>query len=569
MHQPIAGSDLDSDAVKIVDRLTRFDHAAYLVGGCVRDLLLGHKPKDFDIATSATPRQIKRLFRNCRIIGRRFRLAHIYFQNGKVIEVATFRAQDDEGAGGETGTDRGDLLIRDDNQFGTMEEDALRRDFTINSLFYDVKKGTVLDHADGLGDLRRKLVCTIGDPTIRFKEDPIRILRAIKFAARLDFEIEAETLQALRKTCGEIPKAAAPRILEELNRFCRGGAARRSFELLRDYGVFEVIAPELAKRYKNQPAAWDLLFKLLEGFDQQTRDGIEVSTGQILGALLFPAVMGEFGWRHDGSIETVEELDARAVIDRLLRPLAVRLRMAKKDQEHCRQIISTLQRMVPIASMHRNTRRAVLRRLSLPHAMTTLSTLAEIHGGEYAEAEQHWRKATSGQRGREDGASGKSARPSTEDAAAAPKPRRRRRGSRGGASRRDGSRRRAGDEDKAGDGTPPPKPPAPPAPRSRPKPENLPPVWDDDYFFAALPTVPEGTAKSVEGNRYGAVEPDPPDDEATEARGETAPKDVPTEARDETESKDEAPRPKRRRRPRRRRKPGPPSGGESDGTQDS
>jgi poly(A) polymerase len=298
VHQPIARTDLDADAVKIVHRLTRFDHAAYLVGGCVRDLLLDHKPKDFDIATSATPRQIKRLFRNCRIIGRRFRLAPIYFQNGKVIEVATFRAQDDEGTGGERGAEGGDLLIRDDNQFGTMEEDALRRDFTINSLFYDVNKGTVLDHADGLGDLRRRLVRTIGDPTIRFKEDPIRILRAIKFAARLDFEIETGTLDALKKTRGEIPKAAAPRILEELNRFCRGGAARRSFELMRDYDVFDVIAPGLAKRYKSQPASWDLLFKLLEGFDRHTQDGIEVTTGQILAALLLPVLMTEFGHRR-------------------------------------------------------------------------------------------------------------------------------------------------------------------------------------------------------------------------------------------------------------------------------
>lgn len=552
VHQPIARSDLDSDAVKIVHRLTRFDHAAYLVGGCVRDLLLERKPKDFDIGTSATPRQIKRLFRNCRIIGRRFRLAHIYFQNGKVIEVATFRAQEDEGPGGDSGSEGGDLLIRDDNQFGTMEEDALRRDFTINSLFYDVNKGTVLDHADGLGDLRRRLVRNIGDPTIRFKEDPIRILRAIKFAARLDFQIETGTLQALKETRGELPKAAAPRILEEINRFCRGGAARRSFELLRDYGVFEVIAPGIAKRYKSQPEAWDLLFKLLEGFDRQTEDGIEVTTGQILAALMLPVVMTEFGWQHDGTIQPAEDLDVRAVIEDLLRPLALRLRMAKKDQEHCRQIISTLQRMVPIASMHRNTRRALLRRLSLPHAMTVLATLAEIHGGDYAEADQHWRKATSGQRGREDGATKASGPRSTEGAAEATKPRKRRRGSRGGASRRDGSRDRTRDEDKNKKGDGPPAKPT--APRSRPKDENLPPVWDDDYFFAALPSVPEGTAKSVEGDRYGAKAQDPQEEQPTEAAEQTAPE------------ADEAPKPKRRRR--RRRRPSRPSGGEGDGSKD-
>jgi poly(A) polymerase len=542
VHRPIERSDLDPDAVKIVHRLTRFDHAAYLVGGCVRDLLLDRKPKDFDIGTSATPRQIKRLFRNCRIIGRRFRLAHIYFQNGKVIEVATFRAQEDEG---EAGADGGDLLIRDDNLFGTMEEDALRRDFTINSLFYDVNKGTVLDHADGLGDLRRRLIRTIGDPTIRFKEDPIRILRAIKFAARLDFQIETKTLQALKQTRTDLPKAAAPRILEELNRFCRGGAARRSFELLRDYGVFEVIAPEIAGRYKSEPATWELLSKLLEGFDRQIQDGGEVTTGQILGALLLPAVMADLGWRTDGSIETVEGLDVRAVVDKLLRPLAMRLRIAKKDQEHCRQVIATLQRMVPVETMHRNTRRSVLRRISLPHALTNLGTLAEIYGKEYAEAEQYWRKATSGQRPREDGAAKPPAGPADEAAPDEQKPRRRRRGSRGGASRRDGSRDKAGDEEKKGD-RPPAKASAPP---TRPKKdENLPPVWDYDYFFAALPSVPEGTGKSVEGDRYGArpAPTESPVEEAVETR------EAAVESREETSPDNEAPKPKRRRRRRRR-----------------
>ena len=180
------------------------------------------QPKDFDIATSATPRQVKRLFSNCRIIGRRFRLAHVYFQSGKIIEVATFRARDaearprgDDPADG-AADDADDLLIRDDNVFGTPEEDALRRDFTINALFYDVNAETVIDHADGLGDLRRRLVRTIGDPEIRFREDPIRILRAIKFAARLDFAIEPTTLEALS---GHAPRSPRPP---------RRGSSRRS-----------------------------------------------------------------------------------------------------------------------------------------------------------------------------------------------------------------------------------------------------------------------------------------------------------------------------------------------------
>ena len=186
VERRIPRAGLDPDAVKIVQRLTRYRHASYLVGGCVRDLLLGLKPKDFDIATSATPRQVKRLFRNSRVIGRRFRLAHVYFRDGKIIEVATFRSQEE----GNDDSDGDDVMIRDDNVFGTLAEDALRRDFTINQLYYDLEGAKVIDHAHGLADLERRLVRTIGEPELRFREDPIRILRAIKFAARLDLSID-------------------------------------------------------------------------------------------------------------------------------------------------------------------------------------------------------------------------------------------------------------------------------------------------------------------------------------------------------------------------------------------
>ena len=301
VHMPIPSQELDPDAVKIIQRLTRFDHTAYLVGGCVRDLLLDRRPKDFDIATSATPRQVKRSFSNCRIIGRRFRLAHVNFHGKKIIEVATFRARDGEDGNGSIAPDD-DLLIRDDNVFGTPEEDALRRDFTINALFYDVNAGNVLDHADGLGDLRRHLVRTIGEPEIRFREDPIRILRAIRFAARLAFQIEKTTLDAIVRTRNEIPKAAPPRILEEINRFCRGGAARRSFELARETGVFDVILPELAGGYATEPKTWRLAASLLTTLDRRQSQGEETSMGEIFAALLLPLLARRLGWKEDGTL---------------------------------------------------------------------------------------------------------------------------------------------------------------------------------------------------------------------------------------------------------------------------
>ena len=229
---------IDPDADRVVRKLTRAGHKAYLVGGCVRDLLVAKTPKDFDVATSATPNEIKSTFRNCRIIGRRFRLAHVFF-GAKIIETSTFRANPRD-------EDDHDLLIRRDNVFGTETEDARRRDFTINGLFYDVEREEVIDHVGGLADLDAKLVRTIGDPDIRFQEDPVRILRAIKFAARLDFGFEPATWRALLRWRGEISKCAPPRLLEEIHRLMRGGAARRSFELLVETGVLAVLSPYLA-----------------------------------------------------------------------------------------------------------------------------------------------------------------------------------------------------------------------------------------------------------------------------------------------------------------------------------
>jgi poly(A) polymerase len=229
---------IDPDADRVVRKLTRAGYKAYLVGGCVRDLLVARTPKDFDVATSATPNEIKATFRNSRIIGRRFRLAHVFF-GSKIIETATFRANPRD-------EDDHDLLIRRDNVFGTEAEDAKRRDFTINGLFYDVEREEVIDHVGGLADLDARLIRTIGDPDIRFQEDPVRMLRAIKFAARLNFGFDPATWRALLRWRSEISKCAPPRLLEEVHRLLRGGAARRSFELLVETGVLAVLSPYLA-----------------------------------------------------------------------------------------------------------------------------------------------------------------------------------------------------------------------------------------------------------------------------------------------------------------------------------
>jgi poly(A) polymerase len=234
---------VDPDALRVVRKLEQSGYQAYIVGGAVRDLLVGRRAKDFDIATNARPEDVKRVFRsNCRIIGRRFRLAHVFFGWGaRQFEVATFRRKpigvDEEGE---------DLLIRSDNAFGDAHEDAERRDFTINALFYDHDRGQILDWVGGLVDIERRVVRTIGDPDVRFREDPVRILRAIKFAARLDFGIDPDGYDAIVAHRDELGRSARPRLFEEILRLLRGGAARRSVYLAWDTGVLGVILPELS-----------------------------------------------------------------------------------------------------------------------------------------------------------------------------------------------------------------------------------------------------------------------------------------------------------------------------------
>jgi poly(A) polymerase len=355
----IAPDQIDSDAAKVIQRLRRYDHLAYLVGGCVRDLLLGRKPKDFDVVTSATPQEIKRLFRNCRIIGRRFRLAHIFF-GPKIIETSTFRQNpreaEEELDDGGTEAESGDLLIRRDNVFGTPEEDARRRDFTINGLFYDLESGQVIDHVTGLDDLKTRVVRTIGDPDIRFREDPVRILRAVKFAARCDLTIEPETYRRMMEHRQEITKCAQARVSEEFYRLLRGGAARRSMELLRETELLEILTPELA-RSLSQTTGDDQemrsrarLWAYLGALDRQVeRRPIPPSNALLLAALTLPALRDALDPDSTGVRDTGQ------LVARALQPTVERLKASRRDAELTRQILLALRYVLP--SQRPNRRR--------------------------------------------------------------------------------------------------------------------------------------------------------------------------------------------------------------------
>ena len=250
--------DIDPDALRVLYRLHQAGYIAYLVGGSVRDLLLGRRPKDFDIGTSAHPHQVKRLFRNCWIIGRRFRLAHIKFGT-KVIEVATFRRQvppdaeappvllPSEVQGPPDSADTGGEIrqLHRDNTFGTAEEDAFRRDFTVNALFYDIATFSLIDFVGGREDLEARMIRCIGDPNIRFAEDPVRMLRAIVLAARLDFRLDPPVIEAIMRHKALIGKAAPARLLEEYYKVLRSGESLRAFHFLGEVGLLQHITPEI------------------------------------------------------------------------------------------------------------------------------------------------------------------------------------------------------------------------------------------------------------------------------------------------------------------------------------
>src|SRR4051812_20389486 len=332
----IALDRIDPDAANVVRRLKDSGHAAYLVGGCVRDLLLGLKPKDFDVVTSATPQEIKRRFHNSRIIGRRFRLAHVFF-GPKIIETSTFRAnpremEDDDNDG--AAPESGDLLIRRDNVFGTPEQDARRRDFTINGLFYDIETKQVIDHVQGLPDLETRLVRTIGDPDIRFREDPIRILRAVKFAARCNLTIEAETYRRMMEHRQEITKCAQARVSEEFYRLLRAGAAKRSMELLVETEMLDILVPplgaalRLADPDETMREARARFWAYLEALDRQVeRRPTPPSNALLLATLALPPLRDALD-PDSTAVRDVGQLVAQAI-----HPVIERLKASRRDAE--------------------------------------------------------------------------------------------------------------------------------------------------------------------------------------------------------------------------------------------
>lgn len=331
-------SKFDPDALKVVSRLRSFGHEAYFVGGCVRDILLGRNPKDFDIATSATPNEVRNIFRNCRLIGRRFRLAHVYFKGGKIMEVSTFRANPAEAEeGGEEAAEAagGDLLITHDNVFGTAQEDARRRDFTINGLFYDIGEGEVIDYVRGRRDLDERFIRTIGDPERRMREDPVRILRAVRFACKLELDIESRTYAAMEGTVEDLTRCAPPRLLEETFRLIRGGISEPAIKLVAALDALKVLLPPIDAYFRtNGPEGEKDFYAHAAALDRKVKAGEPIDDAILLAALLVPLSRAEPVAEEDGGRPSV----ARAIED-LLAEFVQTARLPRRIAERCRMLL--------------------------------------------------------------------------------------------------------------------------------------------------------------------------------------------------------------------------------------
>lgn len=286
-QHPISRKDISPNALRVLYRLRDSGFAGYLVGGAVRDLLVGGHPKDFDVATDATPEQVKQLFRNCRLIGRRFRLAHVVFGN-EIIEVATFRANSDDGSG-DRELENG-RLVRD-NVYGSIEDDAVRRDFTANALYYAIEDFSVRDYTGGFEDVQARTLKLIGDPEQRYREDPVRMLRAVRLAAKLNFQIDPATAEPIKPLAPLLGDAAPARLFEEILKLFLSGHAVASFEGLERFDLLRALLPETAAALKSNRsgALRRMLMEGLAGTDRRVAHDEPVSPAFLFALLLWPA----------------------------------------------------------------------------------------------------------------------------------------------------------------------------------------------------------------------------------------------------------------------------------------
>lgn len=280
---------MSGNALKVLYRLNNSGYEAYLVGGCVRDLLLGLEPKDFDVATNASPEQVRKTFRNCRLIGRRFRLAHVHFGR-EIIEVATFRSSE-SGSDNDQKVGEDGRLLRD-NVFGSIEDDVWRRDFTVNSLYYNIKDFSIIDYTGGMGDHTESILRLIGDPATRYREDPVRMLRAVRFANKLGFTLAPDTEKPIFELAPLLKGIPAARLYDEALKIFLTGKGLQAFEMLRHYGLFSALFPQSDQCLSVEDNGFPRVFiaRALENSDNRIADGKSVTPYFLFSAFLWDSV---------------------------------------------------------------------------------------------------------------------------------------------------------------------------------------------------------------------------------------------------------------------------------------
>lgn len=326
-HHSISRKNISDNALKVLYRLNKAGYEAYLVGGSVRDLLLGARPKDFDVATNATPDQVRKLFRNCRLVGRRFRLAHIMFGR-EIIEVATFRAGHDSQTNKDMAHQSHDGMLLRDNVYGSLEEDALRRDFTINSLYYSTSDFSVRDYANGLHDLENGIIRLIGDPETRYREDPVRMLRAIRFASKLNMQIEPETAKPIKRLAPLLKEIPSARLFEESLKLLQSGHGYQSYKLLCEYHLFQQLFPIIARHFTpNHDSNMErLLTQVLKNTDYRIKNEMRVNPAYLFAAMLwYPLIEHAQKLSHESGLSYYDSflLATNDILDEQCNSLAI------------------------------------------------------------------------------------------------------------------------------------------------------------------------------------------------------------------------------------------------------
>lgn len=387
-EHPISRQQISENALKVLYRLHGAGFEAFLVGGGVRDLLLGGKPKDFDVATNATPEQLRQLFRNCRLIGRRFRLAHIMFGRD-IVEVATFRGHHQETSQSQNiaAQSEAGMLLRD-NVYGTIDEDAERRDFTINAMYYNIADYSIHDYAGGMEDLEDRLVRLIGDPETRYREDPVRMLRAVRFAVKLDFDIEEDTAEPIEHLAPLLRDIPAARLYEESLKMLQAGHGLETYHLMRQYNLFQQLFPTIAEHFTTDHSSQteQMLDLVLDATDIRVEEDLRINPAFMFAAMLwYPMIT-----LADQLMESLSlhEFDAMTeASNRILDEVVKRIAIPRRHTTTIRDIWQ-LQQRLPRRSGKRAFRLLELSKFRA--GFDFLEMRGEIEGGETKQLAEWW-----------------------------------------------------------------------------------------------------------------------------------------------------------------------------------